>query len=111
MACMARLVIPGIPHHVTQRGAGRAATFFGDGDHSLYRDLLAGHCAAAGEDDAMSARLRRAEQIGRPVGVQRGVGAPNEPALAPRRGGELVHCHPEPSGPVGLVGAHRSYCG
>jgi putative transposase len=45
---MARLVIPGIPHHVTQRGNGRAPTFFGDDDYALYRDLLAEHCAAAG---------------------------------------------------------------
>ncbi|MEN2791751.1 transposase [Sphingomonas oligophenolica] len=36
------------PHHVTQRGNGRAQTFFEDGDHALYRDLLAEHCAAAG---------------------------------------------------------------
>jgi putative transposase len=45
---MARLVIPGIPHHVTQRGNGRAPTFFSDDDYALYRDLLAEHCAAAG---------------------------------------------------------------
>ena len=48
MARMARLVIPGIPHHVTQRGNGRAPTFFSDDDYALYRDLLAEHCAAAG---------------------------------------------------------------
>src|SRR5271154_6893592 len=46
-ARMARLVIPGIPHHVTQRGNGRAPTFFSDADYALYRDLLAEHCAAA----------------------------------------------------------------
>jgi putative transposase len=48
MARMARLVVPGIPHHVTQRGNGRASTFFSEGDHALYRALLAEHCAAAG---------------------------------------------------------------
>jgi putative transposase len=48
MARMARFVIPGIPHHVTQRGNGRAPTFFGDDDYALYRNLLAEHCAAAG---------------------------------------------------------------
>ncbi len=41
MARMARLVIPGIPHHVTQRGAGRAPTFFRDQNYALYRALLA----------------------------------------------------------------------
>jgi putative transposase len=47
MARLARAVVPGHPHHVTQRGKGRARTFFGDADHALYRDLLAESCRAA----------------------------------------------------------------
>jgi putative transposase len=47
MARLARVVIPGHPHLVTQRGNGRARTFFGDDDYALYQDLLATHCAAA----------------------------------------------------------------
>jgi len=47
MARLARVVVPGHPHHVTQRGNGRARTFFGDEDYALYRDLLASHCRAA----------------------------------------------------------------
>src|SRR5882762_3155125 len=47
MARLARVVIPGHPHHVTQRGNGRARTFFGDDDYALYRDLLTEHCRAA----------------------------------------------------------------
>ena len=47
MARLARLVISGLPHHVTQRGNGRAQTFFSDTDYSLYRDLLAASCRAA----------------------------------------------------------------
>jgi putative transposase len=47
MARLARVVIPGQPHHVTQRGNGRARTFFGEDDYALYRDLLATHCRAA----------------------------------------------------------------
>ncbi|WP_315741332.1 MULTISPECIES: transposase [unclassified Bradyrhizobium] len=47
MARLARVVVPGLPHHVTQRGNGRARTFFGDDDYALYRDLLATHCLAA----------------------------------------------------------------
>jgi putative transposase len=47
MARLARLVVPGLPHHVTQRGNGRAQTFFGDADYTLYRDLLAASCQAA----------------------------------------------------------------
>ena len=41
MARLARLVIPGLPHHVTQRGNGRAQTFFEEGDYALYIDLFA----------------------------------------------------------------------
>jgi putative transposase len=48
MARLARVVVPGYPHHVTQRGNGRARTFFGDADYALYRDLLAENCRAAG---------------------------------------------------------------
>ena len=48
MARLARAVFPGHPHHVTQRGNGRAQTSFRDQDYALYRDLLAEHAAAAG---------------------------------------------------------------
>ena len=47
MARLARVVIPGLPHHVTQRGNGCVRTFFSDADYALYRDLLAEHCRAA----------------------------------------------------------------
>jgi len=48
MARLARVVIPGLPHLVTQRGNGGARTFFSDADCVLYRDLLAQHCRSAG---------------------------------------------------------------
>lgn len=41
MARLARLVLPDVPYHVTQRGNRRQQTFFEDGDFALYRDLLA----------------------------------------------------------------------
>lgn len=41
MARLPRIVLPGIPHHVTQRGNRREQTFFEDGDYDLYLDLLA----------------------------------------------------------------------
>lgn len=41
MARLPRVVIPGIPHHVTQRGNGRQQTFFEEADYALYLDLLA----------------------------------------------------------------------
>ena len=48
MARLARFIIPGIPHHVTQRGNGRQQTFFSNKDYALYRDLLQEHAAANG---------------------------------------------------------------
>jgi len=41
MARLPRIVLPGIPHHVTQRGNRREQAFFEDGDYVLYLDLLA----------------------------------------------------------------------
>ena len=41
MARLPRLVLPGNPHHITQRGNRRERTFFEDGDYALYLDLLA----------------------------------------------------------------------
>jgi putative transposase len=50
MARLARLVLPGIPYHVTQRGNRRAQTFFHDSDYRLYRELLAEAAAKAGTE-------------------------------------------------------------
>jgi putative transposase len=47
VARLARVVIPGLPHLVTQRGNGGARVFFSDEDYTLYRDLLAASCQAA----------------------------------------------------------------
>jgi putative transposase len=44
----ARIVLPGIPHHVTQRGNRRQRTFFGDEDYALYLRLLRYGCEKAG---------------------------------------------------------------
>ena len=48
MARMPRLVVPGYPHHVTQRGNRRMKTFFNDGDYSAYLEMLAEAKAEAG---------------------------------------------------------------
>lgn len=50
MPRLARLVVPGIPYHVTQRGNRRQPTFFEDGDFALYRDLVAEAARRAGAD-------------------------------------------------------------
>jgi len=47
MARIARVVVPGVPHHVTQRGNRRMQTFFSDDDYRAYIDLLAERCEAA----------------------------------------------------------------
>ena len=47
MPRMPRLVVPGYPHHVTQRGARRQPTFFCDQDYRDYLDLLARSLDAA----------------------------------------------------------------
>jgi putative transposase len=41
MARLARVIVPGLPHHVTQRGNRREPIFFEEGDQEVYRDLLA----------------------------------------------------------------------
>jgi len=48
MARLARVVVPGLPHHVTQRGNRRQPTFFGEDDYAAYRALLAEGCRKAG---------------------------------------------------------------
>jgi len=48
MARLARLVIPGLPHHVTQRGNRRQQTFFNDGDYSAYLELMSEWCRGQG---------------------------------------------------------------
>jgi putative transposase len=40
MSRIARLVVPGYPHQVTQRGCGREAIFFEDGDQQIYCDMV-----------------------------------------------------------------------
>jgi putative transposase len=43
MARIARIVVPHVPHHVTQRGNRRQDVFFGDADYEAYLALLAEH--------------------------------------------------------------------
>jgi putative transposase len=50
MARTARLVVPGYPHHVTQRGSRKQRVFFEEGDYSAYVTLLAKHKDEAGVD-------------------------------------------------------------
>ena len=47
MARIARIVVPGLPHHVTQRGNRRGQVFFEEADYALYLDMLAESAARA----------------------------------------------------------------
>jgi putative transposase len=42
------MVLPGLPHHVTQRGNCRQRIFFHDDDHLLYLSLLRHFCRKSG---------------------------------------------------------------
>src|SRR5271170_6507612 len=48
MARLARVVIPGLPHHVTQRGNGGQKVFFSASDYAAYRDRLSEAAREAG---------------------------------------------------------------
>ena len=47
MSRIARLVVPNLPHHITQRGNGRQKVFYDEGDYITFRDLLAASCKEA----------------------------------------------------------------
>lgn len=44
----ARLVVPGLPHHVTQRGSRRRKTFFSNQDYAAYLSMLKTRCSMEG---------------------------------------------------------------
>lgn len=48
MTRLARIVAPGLPHHVTQRGNRQQPTFFSEEDYRFYLDLLAESSARFG---------------------------------------------------------------
>lgn len=48
MARMARVVISGIPHHITQRGNRRQKVFFCEDDYLLYKSLVSKYCQQRG---------------------------------------------------------------
>jgi putative transposase len=45
-----RFVVPGLAHHVTQRGVRRTALFDADDDRALYVELLAAECGRFGTE-------------------------------------------------------------
>lgn len=48
MARIARVVVPGVPHHITQRGNRGQEVFFREEDYARYLDLMADWCDRCG---------------------------------------------------------------
>ena len=48
MGRIARVVVPGYPHHITQRGNRRQRTFFTPDDDRAYLELMAEWCGRCG---------------------------------------------------------------
>jgi len=48
MARLARVVIPKVPHHITQRAVRRMETFFDDEDYEMYLSLMREWCLSSG---------------------------------------------------------------
>ena len=42
------MIVPGIPHHITQRGNRRQAVFFRDEDYQAYLELISHWCGEEG---------------------------------------------------------------
>jgi hypothetical protein len=57
MTRIGRIVIPGFPHHVTQRGNRRQQVFFEPSDYALYRDLLAECCRKAADSSRVASGI------------------------------------------------------
>jgi len=50
LARMKRVVVPGYPHHITQRGNRRQKTFFCTGDYQYYLELMAEAARTSGTE-------------------------------------------------------------
>jgi putative transposase len=50
MARLARIVVPGCPHHIVQRGNRRQTVFFNDQDKATYLELFSDHAVRTGID-------------------------------------------------------------
>jgi REP element-mobilizing transposase RayT len=67
MLRVARIVVPGVPHHVTQRGNNRQEVFFVDDDRRFYLELLARQAQTfLSKTERMLGRRLRPLPVGRP---------------------------------------------
>ena len=71
---MPRVVVPGLPHRITQRGNRRQQTFFcaqayeACQDYQAHLELMAEWCARRGVEAEAIEEARRHERTGRPLG-------------------------------------------
>ena len=65
MARLARVVVPGLPHHITQRGNRRQQTFFRLEDYALYLEVLQGHERTGGPLGDADFLVRLEKNLGR----------------------------------------------
>jgi len=72
MGRLARVVVPGVPHHVTQRGNRRLATFFNEADYAAYPALMAewcGHCDVRGGFYCVFQKVAGLQELWLDIGV------------------------------------------
>ena len=67
MARLARVVAPGIPHHITRRGNRRQRTLFYEEDDQCYLELMAQFCRPE-QVEIWASCLCGDEHTGRPLG-------------------------------------------
>ena len=57
MARISRLVVPGYPHHITQRGVRSMPIFSNDNERSAYADIMAEQLRRFGVKEGKGDRL------------------------------------------------------
>ena len=72
MVRMPRIVVPGYPHHVTQRGNRRQKTFFCDDDYRYYIELLSGYAQQTNTEIwAYCLMPNHVQETGKPLALKR----------------------------------------
>ena len=67
MARLARVVVPGYWHHITQRGNRRLPTFFSDDDYEAYLALIGGKRFLERIESLLGRRIRKARPGPKPA--------------------------------------------
>jgi hypothetical protein len=102
MARLPRLILPGVPYHVTQRGNRRAPTFFEDGNYTLYRDLLAQAAERGSGDTALNCRRAAAPYKRRQLAMIKSPSPSHQSVVkAGRQRNLLVKAKPRGARPLG----------